>query len=113
MAEQLSLRFEPALPAPGAIDIYPQPIGRAHITVRTERVNRLLGTALSTGEIVWVLNYWNLSGFIGGALLLVFYYAFTGIVQQYLWNRLNKIVFAEFAMIVVGAIALLFWLRPH
>ena len=68
---------------------------------------------LSTGEIVWVLNYWNLSGFIGGALLLVFYYAFTGIVQQYLWNRLNKIVFVEFAMIVVGAIALLFWLRPH
>ena len=68
---------------------------------------------LSMGEIVWALNYWNLSGFIGGAFLLIFFYAFTGIVQQFLWNRLNKIVFAEFTMIAVGAMALLFWLRPH
>lgn len=68
---------------------------------------------ISLGEIVWALNYWNLSGFIGGALLLIFFYAFTGIIQQYLWNRLNKIVFVEFTMIVVGAIALIFWLRPR
>ncbi len=68
---------------------------------------------ISLGEIVWALNYWNLSGFIGGALLLIFFYAFTGIIQQYLWSRLNKIVFAEFTMIVGGAIALLFWLRPR
>jgi hypothetical protein len=68
---------------------------------------------LSMGEIVWALNYWNLSGFIGGAFLLIFFYAFTGIIQQFLWNRLNQIVFAEFTMIAVGAIALLFWLRPH
>jgi Protein of unknown function (DUF5656) len=78
---------------------------------RTWLYAAVVGTSL--GEIVWALNYWNLSGFIGGALLLVFFYAFTGIVQQYLWNRLNKIVFAEFTMIVVGAIALLFWLRPR
>ncbi len=68
---------------------------------------------LSMGEIVWALNYWNLSSFIGGAFLLIFFYALTGITQQYLWNRLNKIVFAEFAMIFFGAVALLFWLRPH
>ncbi len=68
---------------------------------------------LSMGEIVWALNYWNLSGFIGGAFLLIFFYALTGITQQYLWNRLNQIVFAEFAMIFFGAVALLFWLRPH
>ncbi len=67
---------------------------------------------LSMGELVWALNYWNLSGFTGGAFLLIFFYAFTGITQQYLWGRLSKIVFAEFAMIFVGAIALLFWLRP-
>jgi hypothetical protein len=67
---------------------------------------------LSMGEMVWALNYWNLSGFIGGALLVVFFYAFTGILQQYLWNRLSRIVFVEFAMIGIGAVALLFWLRP-
>jgi hypothetical protein len=67
---------------------------------------------LSLGETVWALNYWNLTGLTGGALLLVFFYAFTGLAQQYLWGRLSKIVFVEFAMIVAGAIALLFWLRP-
>lgn len=67
---------------------------------------------LSMGELVWALNYWNLSGFTGGAFLLIFFYAFTGILQQYLWGRLSKIVFVEFAMIFAGATALLFWLRP-
>ncbi|MBM3129750.1 MAG: hypothetical protein FJ009_14130 [Chloroflexi bacterium] len=68
---------------------------------------------LTMGEIVWALNYWNLSGLIGGAFLLIFFYAFTGIAQQYLWNRLNRIVFVEFTLIVLGAMALLFWLRPR
>lgn len=67
---------------------------------------------LTIGEMVWMLNYWNLTGFMGGALLLVFFYAMTGLLQQYLWNRLNRIVFSEFALIVLGALALLFWLRP-
>lgn len=68
---------------------------------------------LSIGEIVWALNYWNISGFIGGAFLLVFFYAFAGLAQQYLWNRLNRIVLVEYTMIFVGALALLFWLRPR
>ena len=68
---------------------------------------------ITMAEIVWALNYWNLAGLIGGALLLIFFYAFTGLAQQYLWNRLNRIVFVEFAMIVSGAMALLFWLRPR
>ena len=38
-------------PVAGAIDVYPQPIERARITVRTERVNQLLGTALADAEI--------------------------------------------------------------
>ena len=45
-----------AVPAAGAIDIYPHPIGRARITVRTERVNRLLGTSLSADEIAAYLT---------------------------------------------------------
>ncbi len=68
---------------------------------------------LILGELVWVLNYWNLSGFLGGGFLLVFFYAFAGLGQQYLWNRLNRIVLVEYAMIFLGAIALLFWLRPQ
>ncbi len=68
---------------------------------------------LAIGEIVWALNYWNLDGFTGGAFLLIFFYGFTGLAQQHLWGRLTKIVFVEFALIFIGAIALLFWLRPH
>ncbi len=68
---------------------------------------------LSIGEIVWALNYWNLTGFVGGAFLLIFFYALTGIAQQYLWHRLNRIVFVEFSMIFIGAAAILFWLRPR
>jgi phenylalanyl-tRNA synthetase beta chain len=45
-----------AEPAPGAVDVYPEPIGPARITVRTERVNRLLGTALSGDEIASYLT---------------------------------------------------------
>jgi hypothetical protein len=67
---------------------------------------------LSIGEFDWALNYWNLPGPIGGALLLVFFYAFAGVTQQYLWGRMSKIVFTEFAMIVGGAVVLLLWLRP-
>jgi phenylalanyl-tRNA synthetase beta chain len=41
-----------ARPVDGAIDVYPQPIERPRIAVRTERVNQLLGTALTDGEVV-------------------------------------------------------------
>jgi phenylalanyl-tRNA synthetase beta chain len=37
--------------ATGAIDCYPQPIERPHITVRTTRVNKLLGTELPADDI--------------------------------------------------------------
>jgi phenylalanyl-tRNA synthetase beta chain len=40
-----------ANPVPGTIDAYPEPIERARITVRTARVNRLLGTDLSAGAL--------------------------------------------------------------
>ena len=35
----------------GAIDVYPQPVEPARITVRTERVNQFLGTELADAEI--------------------------------------------------------------
>ena len=67
---------------------------------------------LSLGEILWTFNYWNLSSLFGGALLLVFFYAFTGLIQQYLWGRLTRLVWFEFVFIVFGAIILLYLLRP-
>jgi phenylalanyl-tRNA synthetase beta chain len=40
-----------ARPVDGAIDVYPKPIERARITVRTARVNQLLATELTDGEV--------------------------------------------------------------
>lgn len=79
--------------------------------VRTWIFSAAIGLVI--GEMVWALNYWNLSGFVGGAFLLIFFYAFAGLTQQYLWRRLTRIVLVEFAMISIGAIILLFWLRPR
>ncbi|MCL5950369.1 MAG: hypothetical protein M1132_01370 [Chloroflexi bacterium] len=69
--------------------------------------------ALSIAEFVWALNYWNATAFTGGGLLLVFFYALTGVTQQYLWGRLSKFVFVEFSLITLGAITLLFWWKPR
>lgn len=79
--------------------------------LRTWLYALVIGLVMS--EIIWALNYWNMSGFIGGACLLIFFYGLAGLVQQYLWKRLNRIVLVEYAMIFVGALALLFWMRPQ
>ena len=50
-AMELFAEVAAAVPAPGAIDLYPQPIDRPRIAVRTARVNRLLGTERSATEI--------------------------------------------------------------
>lgn len=76
---------------------------------RTWLYATLIGLVMA--EIVWALNYWNLPGLVGGILLLTVFYAATGILQQYLWERLNRIILVEFALVVVGALVLIFWLR--
>jgi hypothetical protein len=76
---------------------------------RTWLYATLIGLVMA--EVVWALNYWNLPGHTGGILLLTVFYAATGIVQQYLWERLNRIVLIEFALVVLGALVLLFGLR--
>jgi len=53
---QLFEEVAAAAPVAGAINVYPRPIEGARITVRTERVNDLLGTLLTTGEIAAYLE---------------------------------------------------------
>lgn len=55
-AMELFTQVASGVPAAGAIDVYPQPIERARITVRTARVNALLGTALTETEIAEYLT---------------------------------------------------------
>lgn len=76
---------------------------------RTWLYATLIGLVMA--EILWALNYWNLPGLGGGILLLTVFYAATGILQQYLWERINRIVLIEFALVVVGALVLILGLR--
>jgi phenylalanyl-tRNA synthetase beta chain len=50
-AVQLLSEVAAAEPVAGAIDVYPTPIEPARISVRTDRVNRLLGTTLSDADV--------------------------------------------------------------
>lgn len=59
------------------------------------------------GELTWALNYSSLETRVGGAVLLLFFYALTGLFQQHLWGRLNRRVAAEFGLIFASGLAIL------
>jgi hypothetical protein len=63
---------------------------------------------LIVGEATWALNYWQLSSWTGAfALLLVFYVA-SGVAHQYLLERLSRRVLAEFGLVTIIALIILF-----
>ncbi len=58
-------------------------------------------------ELTWALNYNSVAPQVGGAVLLLFFYALTGLFQQRLWGRLNRRVVAEFSLIFASGLAIL------
>ncbi len=72
-------------------------------------------TGLVMGEMTWALNYWSVSGLIGGTMLVLIFYVVTGIAQQYLLGRLTRRVLLEFAVTACVGFALVLtftsWLR--
>jgi hypothetical protein len=62
-----------------------------------------LVVGLVVGEAMWALNYWNISNWSAGVLLLAVMYVMIGLAQQYFQDRLTRSVLVEFA--VVAAIA--------
>lgn len=73
---------------------------------RTWLYAALVGLCL--GELVWALNYSSLDTRTGGAVLLLAFYALTGITQQYLWARLSRRLIAEYAVVfALGLLVLL------
>jgi phenylalanyl-tRNA synthetase beta chain len=55
-AMELFAQVAAAVPAEGVIDVYPARVERLRITVRTERVNKLLGTQLTQADIAAYLT---------------------------------------------------------
>ena len=51
-AVQLLVEIAGGVATPGSVDIYPRPVERPRITLRTARVNALLGTRLTAAEVI-------------------------------------------------------------
>lgn len=72
-----------------------------------------LGTAASfsavvgllVGQSMWALNYWNISNWSAGVLLLTVMYVMIGLAQQYFQDKLTRGVLIEFS--IVAAVAVL------
>lgn len=65
--------------------------------------------AFLSGQLVWILNYWHLSGLRGGLLLLLFFYLLTGIL---LTGRFNRQLIIEYGSITLIALLGIFLLAP-
>ncbi len=60
--------------------------------------------ALLVGESTWAINYWQVSAWVGGLVLLLIFYSVVNVAHQYLLERLNLEVVAE--ILIVAAIVL-------
>lgn len=67
---------------------------------------------LCTGEIIWAMNYWRISGVTGGLILLLGFYVFTGLASQQLQGRLNRRVLVEYAIVALVGLAVLLRFGP-
>ncbi|MCS7179590.1 MAG: hypothetical protein RML46_09440 [Anaerolineae bacterium] len=61
---------------------------------------------LIVGEATWALNYWRVDNWTGSLILLLFFYLTTGIVQQYLMDRLKPAVLLEFGLVTAAVLVL-------
>ena len=67
---------------------------------------------LSTGEIIWAMNYWRIRGLTGGLILLLGFYVATGLANQQLQGRLNRRVLVEYAAVALVGLAVLLHFGP-
>jgi len=67
---------------------------------------------LSTGEIIWAMNYWRISGITGGLILLLGFYVATGLANQQLQGRLTRRLLIEYAVVAMLGLAILLRFGP-
>ncbi len=61
-------------------------------------------TGWLVGQSTWALNYWNVSNWSAGVLLLTAFYVPIGIAQQHFQERLSRRVLVEFAVVTFFAL---------
>ncbi len=67
-----------------------------------------LVTALICGEATWALNYWNISNWSAGVLLLTIFYLVVGLAQQHFQDRISAVILIEF-LVVLGVALFAAW----
>jgi hypothetical protein len=67
---------------------------------------------LVTGEIIWAMNYWRISGLTGGLMLLLGFYVATGLANQQLQGRLSRRVLIEYGLVASIGLAVLLRFGP-
>ncbi|MDA8187647.1 MAG: hypothetical protein M0T85_05865, partial [Dehalococcoidales bacterium] len=67
------------------------------------------------GQVTWALNYWVISGLVGGLFLLVVFYVLSGIAQNHLLGKLSARLAVEFGVVALAGLSLAmtsgFWLQ--
>lgn len=56
---------------------------------------------LIVGESTWVLNYWQISAWVGGLFLLLIFYVTVNVAHQHLLERLHASILVEFAIVTI------------
>jgi hypothetical protein len=67
---------------------------------------------LLIGESTWVLNYWQISGWTGGLLLLLIFYVTVNVAHQHLLERLRASILVEFAAVTVVVLTIVLLRAP-
>jgi len=67
---------------------------------------------LCTGELIWAMNYWRISGVTGGLILLLGFYVATGLANQQLQGRMTRRVLIEYATVALIGLAVLLRFGP-
>lgn len=62
------------------------------------------------GQATWALNYWNISNWSAGLLLLTLFYVSVGVAQQHFQEKLTRSVLIEFAVVTLVALVVVWQL---
>ena len=64
---------------------------------------------LVLGEVTWALNYWRATGWLGGAVLLVFFYLLAGVILIQMQRGATIRDVAEYGAVAALAFGVLVW----
>jgi hypothetical protein len=86
------------------------------LSVADVPVGRMLPFAaivgLIIGESTWALNYWQISAWVGGMLLLLIFYVTINIAHQHLLERLSMSTLFEFVVVTVAVLIVILLRGP-